>query len=499
MKIKNRRGSIFIIVLLLIIVFITLGGAFVVLSISEGRVANRERMTYQAFDLAEAGIERALYDLRQDFVNASGTPSWSDGNINSMMIGPNTANFYSVPYTGTSLNGGSYSVQFKNVTGLTDSVWIQSTGVIGDSRQTIQVYAKIFSVSPWNNAIFAGAGSAGSTVSGNVDINGSVHILGTGLTSSDYVVDLGGTAELIGNNYNGLPPSLLPKIPALPTTTYNGETVSTLSAILRVKHGKIGLSGSSSVGEVDVAGNGKKEMVDAVYSNDGFGGNQGTNNVHSDNGWSNGYDLGDTVTFPSLNDPYPGYATYKDYLKANAYVISDATSLNKLANITPDSDFNLTDVNGKGSISIDDGELTVSGTVYIDNGGNLNMNKEGSDKTITYTGSGAIYVSGSVQVNVNLITDDDNSFPNNIIGIMTPNQITFDEASINVMGIFYAEDKITAAKQTNILGTLVSNYFDMGTNVPAVYQVPEVLNHLPAAMIGQGSFWLMKVVSWQKQ
>ena len=36
------------------------------------------------------------------------------------------------------------------------------------------------------------------------------------------------------------------------------------------------------------------------------------------------------------------------------------------------------------------GNMTVSGIVYIDNGGSLNMLKSGSDKTITYTGSGAI-------------------------------------------------------------------------------------------------------------
>ncbi len=498
MKIKNHKGSIFVIVLLLIIVFITLGAAFVVLSVSESKVANRERRTYQAFDLAEAGMERALYDLRQDFINSSGSPSWSDGNINSFMIGPNTTDFYSIPYTGTSLNGGSYSVKLKNVTGLTDALWVQSTGVVGDTSQTIQIYAKITNLSPWGNSIFAGAGASGAMIKGNVDINGSVHILGTGLTSSDYAVDLGGTAELIGNNYNGIPATISAKIPALPTTDFNSETVTTLNAVLRVKHGKVGLSGSASVGEANISGNGIKETIDSVYSNDGFGGNQGTNNIHSDNGWSNGYDLGDSVTFPSLNDPYSGYSSYKAYLKAKALVISDAASLSTLANITPNSNFNFTDAS-KGSIKMDgNGNLTVSGIVYIDGGGSLNLNKAGSNKTINYTGTGSIYVDGSTQVNVNLLTSGNNSFPNNILGIMTPNQITFNEANINVMGLFYAENKIVAAKQTNIAGTIVSNYFDMGTNVPAIFQVPSAANHLPPGLIGQTSSWSMKAVAWQK-
>ena len=80
---------------------------------------------------------------------------------------------------------------------------------------------------------------------------------------------------------------------------------------------------------------------------------------------------------------------------------------------------------------------------------------------------------------------------------MTPNTIGFNEANIDVMGLFYAEGTVTAQKQTDIMGTIVSNYFDMGTNVPSVFQVPEVINSLPSGLIGQDSTWVMKVVSWQ--
>ena len=121
-----------------------------------------------------------------------------------------------------------------------------------------------------------------------------------------------------------------------------------------------------------------------------------------------------------------------------------------------------------------------------------------SDKTITYTGSGAILAEGNVQINANLVTNGNGSFPTNIVGIMTPNTIGFNEANIDVMGLFYAEDTVQAQKQTDIIGTVVSNYFDMGTNVPSVYQVPDVMNHLPTGLIGQGASWVMKTVSWQK-
>jgi hypothetical protein len=495
-RIRNEKGSIFVIVYWLIIIVVAFGAAFFILSTTENRTAVREKDTNQAFYIAEAGIERALYDLREDLVNDSSSPSWADGNVNGYMIGPDTNNFYAISYSSNTLNGGSYSVQIKNVSGDDQAIWVKSTGILGDITQTIQVYAKMYNVSPWNNAIFAGAGASGAAVNGNVNIRGSVHILGSGLASTDYAVDLGGTAELVGNNYNGLESSLAAKVPALSTIDYNGETVETLNAQLRVKVGIVGINGSSSVGEADVAGNSVKETVDAVYVTDGFGGNQGSDQVYSDNGWSNAYDLGDSVTFPNLSDPYGGYSSYQDYLRANALVISNASDLAQLADVKPTSSFSYSDSNG--SISMDgNGNLTISGIVYID-GGSFNTSKAGSDKTINYTGEGSIFATGDVQIDTNLVTSGDDSFPNNILGIMTLGSIGFNEASINVMGVFYAADSVVAQKQTDIMGTIVSNYFDFGTNVPSIYQVPSTVDNLPPGLINPDSDWYMKVVLWQR-
>lgn len=478
--------------LVLIVVLLVLGTAFIVISLSESLLTERQRRATQALGVAEAGAERALYDLRQDFVLDATSPSWTDGDINGMVIGPDTVNFYVIPYTSASLNSGSYSVWLKNIAGTNNEIWIKSTGTVGNVSQTISVYAKMTNTSPWANAIFAGAGASGAMVNGNVNISGSVHILGTGLDSTDYAIDMGGTAELVRNNYTGLAAALKAKVPALPTTIFNGETVSTLNSKLRVKRGIVGISGSSSVGEPNVAGNTTKETVDGAYVTDGYGGNQAEDHVYSDNGWSNGYDLGDTVTFPSLSDPYPGYATYQQYLRAHALVINDATQLAKLAAITPSSNFDYSDA--KGRIKMDgSGNMVISGIVYVE-GGNLNMNSG----TINYTGTGSILVTGNVNINTNLLTPGNNSFPTNIMGVMTPGNITFDAAQIDVMGLFYAETTIKCEKQTDVLGTFVSNYFDMGTNVPAIYQVPDAANHLPPGLIGQSASWALKIVSWQK-
>ena len=80
---------------------------------------------------------------------------------------------------------------------------------------------------------------------------------------------------------------------------------------------------------------------------------------------------------------------------------------------------------------------------------------------------------------------------------MTPNDIDFNEAQIDVMGAFYAENQVIVQKQTDIIGTIVSNYFNMGTNVPAIFQVPELSSNLPPGMIGADARWYM-VVGWFK-
>jgi len=348
----------------------------------------------------------------------------------------------------------------------------------------------MYSVSPWNYAIFAGSGASGAMVNGNVDIRGSVLILGSGLNPGDLAIDLGGTAEFVGNNYRTLAAALRAKVPALPTVVIGGETVETLNAKLHVKRGIVGLSGSSTVGEINLAGNAYKETADGVFINDGFGGNQGAASVHSDNGTTNAYDMGDAVVFPSLSQPFMGYSTYQEYLRNNALILT-----NELNNITASSSFSYSNANG--SISMDGaGNLTVSGIVYVDGGNSVNFLDKG--KTINYTGKGSILATGNVQVDVNLLTAGNNSFPYNNIGFMTPNNISLGTtAQTDVMGLFYAEKQISCTKQTDVMGTFVSNYFDMGTNVPAIYQVPEVINHLPPGMIGGNTYWYM-VVGWIK-
>jgi len=494
---KNKQGFILMSTYFVIALLLILGTGIFARSVSESRIAIHNRYSTQAFHVAEAGIERVMLDLRNDFDNDPVTPSFRDGDINGMACGPDTVNFYPVPYVSTSLGEGSYIVRLKNIVDKDGEIWVSSTGTVNEHQRTIEVYIKMVDISPWNNAIFAGSGIVGEVISGNVDVRGSVHILGTGLNDTDFAIDMSGGA-LIGNNYEGMDQALEDRIPACPTTMFNSENVESLKAKLRVKNGLVGLNGGATVGEPDVPANAYKETVDGTFNTDGYGGEKGEENVYSDNGTRKRYDLGNRVDFPGLGDPYGGYATYQEYLRDNALVITDAAQLSELADITPQSSFDYVDAGGKGSISMDgSGNLAISGIVYID-GGDLNFRKQGPRKSIYYTGKGSLLVTGNVEVAANLYTQGDSSFPTNIMGIMTPNQINFNAAQLDVMGLFYAEDTITSEKQTDVTGTFLSNFLDMGTNVPSVFQVILGVESLPPGLIGSEPIWLATVVSWQE-
>jgi hypothetical protein len=392
-------------------------------------------------------------------------------------------------------------------------------------------------VNVWRNAIFAGTGAAGGLINGNVAVHGSVHLLGDNLVAGVTAIsalDLSGTA-LIHNNYAGIPASLSSRIPALPTKNFGGENIETLSAKLRVKNGLVGMSGNSEIGEVDITGNTYKETMDGTYVEDGWTGNSviddggrgDPQHVSSDNGWDDTYDLGNKVSLPELDDdwrdPITGlkvvdpatgtFYTHESYftkvltgtpkagnvqIKANTDFYYNATfpAQTDPALRLPTDDY----IYFKASTNIMElnGQIKINGDLAIDRG-------SGSDKTIHYTGRGAILVKGNVSLDTELYSRNAdgttaNSFPvNNFFGIMASGNLTMGTNSqLELMGGFYAQGQIKSTKQTIVTGTYVSNYFDMGTNVPEIYQVPTLADNLPLGMIGAYPILTYAKVSWRE-
>ncbi len=139
----NKRGSVMLMTFYVMSSLVLIGASFLVLMINERLSEQRTRYAAQSYHIAEAGIERAINDLRIDY-NAS--RDFNDGNINGVTVGPNMVDFYDI-YPAVSFAGGNYLVQLKNVGVSNHEVWIKSKGTVGEVSQTILVYINMIDLS----------------------------------------------------------------------------------------------------------------------------------------------------------------------------------------------------------------------------------------------------------------------------------------------------------------------------------------------------------------
>ena len=421
---------------------------------------------------------------------------------------------------------------------------VRNGQVIASRR--VETIIRSDNVNVWKNAIFAGNGQAGNVINGNVSIHGSVHVLGNNLAAGGVAleaIDLGGTS-LIHNNYEGLSADLLARVPALPTTVFNGEVVDTLNGTVRVKNGLLGMSGSSEIGEVDVFGNSFKETMDGVYVTDGWTGNDIDANgdpqsVYSDNGWDESYDLGGAVPFPDysddggqafLTDSFLEDFTYAGAL-VNAGVATHAVYIGDITLTAGDDSFywnatteelvvagtpgvglmpNKADLDSNQfymwfdsstNTLVTNGRIAVDGNISLDSGNGANnktFDYEGKGTLLAYDSSGGT-ANGNMNVNANLLTT---SFPGtNLLGLMAGSDMSIGSSSqLSMMGGFYTQGTISVNKQSTIVGTIVGNAFNMGTNVPSIFGVPAVSSawNNNQRMIGANPVWSLNTLAWRE-
>ncbi len=514
--IKNQQGALLVTTIIFSLVLIIAVVAFLNFSKTEFVQVGNQLDSVRAFYIAEAGFQKAMKALKDDFLyTPEGTPpSWADktlygpnGNIDLTRGGTvpapqNYPNFYTLfdntPFLyyrnadGELLTVEStYKVEISNVPGRRDKIWVRATGRYDQTTRAILILLRMKNISIWNNAIFAGTGQGGALINGNVDIRGSVHLLGDDLSDSDFAMDMSGSGN-IGNNYLGMPPDLFMRVPSIA----GPDGIEDLETEVRIKNGMLGISGTARVGEPEILGNPYKETVKGVYITDGIGGNTGPENVYSDNGYTNPYDVPEAIPFPRLTEAFKGSPSYIEYLKSRALVISEPGRLAQLANITPTSHFSFKSPNAE--ISMDGkGNLLIKGIIIVL--GDVGFGKGEPVKTIYYSGKGTILALGNIKLNSNLITRSINTYPFlDIIGFMTPQNIYFQASQTNIMGLLYAENSIIAEKQTSVTGTFVSDLFDMGTNVPSIYQVPEIINNMPPGMIGDQAYYWIRIDCWRE-
>ncbi|HRI86736.1 MAG TPA: hypothetical protein PLJ47_00165 [Candidatus Hydrogenedentes bacterium] len=509
---------------------------------------------YRAFEdcmpSLDAAIARSIFDLESGGNGWIGLGNWSPSSTKGKLDLPT----FNDPVEPMSLSG-TPSVEYmafakdwasdgfdNNGDGATDDgresgvytiyAFAKARGV----RRAAQVVVQGSDINVWRNALFAGDGNKNGLVTGNVTVAGSVHLLGDELLDGAVAISLTGSGE-IKNNYGGMPAAFTKRIPGLEYEEHDGEKVQTLGAKLRVKRGRVGISGGATIGTKNVGNNKVKETLDATFVADGWTGTSVASdgdrgdpkNVFSDNGWDAPYDMGDGLKFPLLSDPYHEMAsgeTFIDSSTGKAYSTFDywkaaltpeiykgdmtittekdfywnaqrpSESFEEAANRKPGEDYIY--FNAKTNI------MEVSGQIMID--GDLYLGKEKKqDKTLYFTGRAAILVNGNVDIDTNLYSQNadgsqSGSFPvANCLGIMAGKDIVVGRtANQYVMGAFYAQGKFESLKKTHIAGSVVANYFDFGKSSPLIYEVPTLADNLPEGMLGVSNGSSLTQLAWRE-
>lgn len=489
-------------------------------------------------DEFDGNIGTAMWSVHDD-VNGDGMPSFGESNVVPVVLGTNTDS--QTEYFAWTRAWGWDGID-NNGDGTTDELFEQDYVTImasarrAGSVRTAEVIALNINVNCWTNAVFGGSGQTGGCINGNVNLHGSVHILGDNIPEGGEAVaaiDMSGTS-LIRNNYKGMPAHLSDRMPALSTRLFGAEKVRTLNASVRVKNGLVSMSGTAQIGEPDVTGNDLKETVDGTYVTDGWtgnavipdGGRGDPLNVYSDNGWDELYDLGEKLSFPRLSDPWrdpltgaglinPGTGilyTHEEYFTqvladsiipgpvnikvgTDYYYNASRPGDSNPANRNPGDDYIYYDA-AKDTMEIN-GQVAINGDFTIDS--------LGVNNTIKYTGRAAVLVQGDADLDANLLSVNPdgtiaNSYPAaNCFGLMVSGTLAVGTgAQRDLMGAFYGEQEINSPKQTNTVGAFVSQYFDMGTNVPSIYQVPNLPANLPYGMVGAYPVYVVVHRSWRE-
>jgi len=235
---SDEQGSVLLLTIVSVAVVALLGLAVYDLAMIEAKFSAASVIDYRAYEIAQAGIERGIRELRNLYVSyAPGQETFVAGSTTCAPTPCDTSQFHTMnvtnttipsqaissgAYTGGADPGGTFTLEVKYLTiaeannsvaavGLAypaglqcfpDSVFpnwcanlafLRSTGTATDGisntrTRTIQTLVRAASTSPWARGIVAGNGSP--AVSGDVLIAGSVDILGG--AAANPAMDLGG-------------------------------------------------------------------------------------------------------------------------------------------------------------------------------------------------------------------------------------------------------------------------------------------------------------------
>jgi hypothetical protein len=537
--------------LFLITVLTVLGTMVLNTSIVEIKMAQNQKISSQVFYAAEAGLERGLLMLIDDFETEGGTawananyPSWGESVTEAAVTGSTTFDpdvrsldmYTSSPDSslrqltlggGQTVNNLTFDLYLFRVS--TDEVYVMSHAYGNGGTAAIEYHLAMEDLSPYNNAIFTGAGVSGH-FQGSVNLAGSIYSRGT--------LDMGANVKITNNYTTGHHPlapgdDLYDMLPA----------VTDLDTKVRVKGGDLNINSTSA--QVGYAGT--NNHVEGIYVDGAT--NVDTVGTHY---YGDPPNLSSEVPDVPLPTIYDGLREIFDNLgadldtciaaKSGANAAAIATSIyadwatgtgclsaqpstgmvidaSAFGGIIQDSSPNLTYDDGSGNGLFFDtatNTLTIKGNVVIL--GDLDFGQSNGNDTIRYevygdssggfsqADGGTLYCSGDLGVRGDFSPDPNKGYLKGItgvddinsLGVVTPEDITFAGKPGNIhAGFYFAGGQVNFNKQSKFAGTVIGGLVNF-SQVPDVYQVPNLENYLPPGVPGGQNIVMLTSREWRR-
>ncbi|MBC8234582.1 pilus assembly PilX N-terminal domain-containing protein, partial [bacterium] len=204
-SIKDEKGSTLILTVVIVSILTLLGATFVNLVTHEYRSAARQRQWVQTYYIAEAGMAKAWFTLKND------TRGLGD-NLGNLVMGPDgepdTSDDGALSFgSSVDFGAGSFSARIadnddgdgNNFTDSDDILMLTSTGIVGDTTRTIEVALTPLPFKP-NDAVSINGDfkiSGNPTIygsHGSVLINDNLTVSGSPTISDNVTV--GGNADI---------------------------------------------------------------------------------------------------------------------------------------------------------------------------------------------------------------------------------------------------------------------------------------------------------------
>ena len=546
---RGQRGTALVLSLFLITVLTVLGTMVLNTSIVEIKMAQNQKISSQVFYAAEAGLERGLLMLIDDFETEGGTawgnanyPGWGETVSETAVTGSTTFDpdvrsldmYTSSPdssLTQLTLGGGhtvnnlTFDLYLFRVS--TDEVYVMSHAYGNGGMAAIEYHLAMDDLSPYNNAIFTGAGVSGH-FQGSVNLAGSIYSRGT--------LDMGANVKITNNYSTGHHPlapgdDLYDMLP----------TVTDLDTKVRVKGGDLTLSSTSA----QIGYSGPNNHVEGIYVDGATNVDAVGTHYYGDppNLSSEVPDVPLPTIYDGLREVFDGLGAdldtciaaksggndaaiatsiYADWASGTGCLsaqpstgmvinASDFGGLIEQGDVIPPYD------DGAGNGFFFDGDtITIKGNVVIL--GDLNIGQSNGNDTIRYEAYGdssggfaqadgaTLYCSGDLGIRGDFSPDPTKGYLKGItgvddinsLGVVTPGDITFEGKPGNIhAGFYFADGQINFNKQSKFAGTVIGGLVNF-SQVPDIYQVPNLQNFLPPGVPGGQNIIMLTSREWRR-